>query len=30
MTTLAMVVVALVVWPLAAYWLARALGRLWR
>lgn len=30
MTALGMVFVALVVWPLAAYWLARALGRLWQ
>ena len=29
MVTLLMIVQALVVWPLCAYWLARALGRIW-
>jgi len=30
MTITAMVFVAVIAWPLAAYWMARWLGRLWK
>jgi len=30
MTVVAMVFVAVIAWPLAAYWMARWLGRLWK